>query len=123
MEGEHTVAVQHGQTAYYGRVRLEVKLLSFFRGARVTFADADSRWKPAVEFGVAYAYERTLAGGPKAPGAEVRVREIHWQPVDTTELVIAFATVHAFCRAVGKEPSPALRLDPATGAVVLPTRW
>jgi hypothetical protein len=88
MEGAYELAVQHEQTGYYAVVRLEVKLVSFFQGARVTFVDPATLWKAAVEFGVGYAYERTHRAGPKTLGAEVRVREIGWQPVDTTELLV-----------------------------------
>jgi hypothetical protein len=123
MEGAYELAVQHEQMGYYAVVRLEVKLVSFFQGARVTFADPATPWKAAAEFGVGYAYERTHRAGPKTLGAEVRVREIVWQPVDTTELLVAFAAAQAFCRAVGKAPPPTMRLEPATGAVVFPTRW
>jgi hypothetical protein len=123
MEGAYELAVQHGRAGYYAVVRLEVKLVSFFQGARVSYADPATPWKAAAEFGVGYAYERTQRAGPKTQGAEVRVREIGWQPVDTTELLVALAAAHAFCRAVGKVPPPTLRLDPATGEVVFPTRW
>jgi len=52
MEGAYELAVQHGQAGYYAVVRLEVKLVSFFQGARVTYADAANPWNAAVEFGV-----------------------------------------------------------------------
>jgi hypothetical protein len=123
MEGEYKLAVQTGQTAYYALVRLEVKLVSFFQGARVTFADAAGPWKAAIEFGVGYAYDRTERAGPKSLGAEVRVREIGWMVLDSTEVLVAFAAAQAYCRAVGKTPPAGLRLDPATGEVVFPNRW
>ena len=86
----------------------------------MTLAEPESPWKAAVEFGTGYAHARTVGGGPKTPGAEVRVQELLWQPVDTTELLIAFATVHAFCNAIGRQPPPGFRFDPATGEVAFP---
>jgi len=58
MEGAYELAVQHGQAGYYAVVRLEVKLVSFFQGARVTYADAANPWNAAVEFGVGYGHGR-----------------------------------------------------------------
>jgi hypothetical protein len=122
MEGEYKLAVQKAQAAYYAMVRLEVKPVSFFHGARVTFVDPATPWKAAVEFGVAYAYGHAHMD-LKTSGAEVRVRDISWMPTDTTELLVAFAAAHAFCRAIGRTPPATLRLDAATGEVVFPSRW
>ena len=124
MEGEYAAAVQRGQKGYYAVVRLEVHLVSFFQGSRVTLVDSGAApWRAAIEFGVGYAYERTQRAGPRTQGAEVRVLEIRSNPVDTTELLVALASANAFCRAIRREPPPALRLDPATGEVTFPNRW
>src|SRR5437667_4228046 len=57
MQGKHELAVQHGRWGYYGVVRLEVEVVSAFRGVRIQFVAAGEHdWKAGGEFGIAYAY-------------------------------------------------------------------
>jgi hypothetical protein len=120
MQGRHELAAQHGGWGYYGVVRLDVEVVSTFRGIRVEFTDGGADWKVGVEFGIAYAYEKSLGAQPNAPGATVRVLEFRGHDVDTTEVIAAFVAARAFFMAIRADPPAGLELKAPTGEVVFP---
>lgn len=120
MEGRHELAVQHGDWGYYGVVHLEVEIDSGFQGVRVQFVQEKPDWRAGIEFGIAYAYEKTLGAQPRAPGASVTVVEVRGHDVDTTQTVAAFVAARAFLKAVRADTPAGLELKEATGQFVFP---
>jgi hypothetical protein len=120
MQGSHEIAVQSGKWGYYAVVRLEIELEAGSRAVRIDFGPVGPDWRAGVQFGIAYAYEKTLAAQRPAPGAVVTVTEVKGHPVDTKEAVVALAAALAFCKAVGAAPPPGLRLQESAGEIVFP---
>ena len=118
MEGMYRLAVQHGKWGYFGVVRLEVDLDSTFNGVRVEFVDAVTEWRAGVQFGIAYAYEKTAEARRGASGANVKVLEVRGHPVDTTEAVAAFVAANAFFVSVGARLPSGFRLADDTGQII-----
>ena len=84
------------ETGFYGRIQLEVNKRTE-RGVSVKYA-GDSQWQNAIEFAVAYFYERYQKA--EKGGLDVVIKELNTQIVDTSNMVIFFVTVNALYRAL-----------------------
>lgn len=116
MFGTYRVAVQHENLGYFAVVDVDVQLLASGGELVVEFA-APSEWQFGVQFGIAYACEKTLFAQRTPPGVRVRVTRVEGHAVDTTQVIAAYAAAHALCNALQVPPPPGLKLDQATGTV------
>src|SRR6266496_3830762 len=109
--GEYTLAKQRGSSGYYVKICLELMEQSD-GDLIVEFAsNIHTHWRPAVYFGVAYAWEHYLRTNNRNGGVKVQITELDWQIGDSTNAGVAFATVHAFWKALGFIPESAPLFD------------
>src|SRR4051794_9476966 len=121
--GEYKFAIQRGSLGYFAKVSLEVALEGANQGLTVDFAFGDTglqRWQSAIQFGVAYVWDKL----PNKFGRSMHVvvREIDYNPVDTSQMAMAFATIHALFNALDWLPGDAPTFDPESGLFIFPTR-
>jgi hypothetical protein len=120
--GEFVLAKQLGSKGYYGRIRLAVEP-TISRMLTVDFqAGTEQQWRSGAEFGIVYGWELYHRGHPAVGGLQVRVLEIHSQPVDTTNLVIAFVAANALWNALEWLPTRLPTFDLKNGIFSFP-KW
>jgi len=96
-------------------VQLEVEIVDDQASIETSVPDEFARWRHGLAFGIAYACERSVALRRKA--ARVRVTDVEWHnPVDTTEIVMAFVAANALWNALGETQAAAPTLNAKTGA-------
>jgi hypothetical protein len=117
MEGTFSLAVQEGRRACYAKVTLRVERDARGSGVELDFGPADG-WKAGLQFGVAWAHERTST--PEGSHATVQVTHFRGYLVDTTEIVVAYVAAQAFYAAIGQPPPADLHFDVATGRFTFP---
>jgi hypothetical protein len=120
MNGRFELALQSGNWGYFGSVTVDVEIIPGSRGLAVDYSGIDNQWRSGLGFGLAYAYEKSVATMRGVPGARARVVEARGHIVDTTETVMAFVAAQAFFHAVEMPPPPGLGLDQAVGQFHFP---
>lgn len=109
---DYTVAVQHGNLAYYAKVSMNVASEEPGTGLQIDMDPAiDQRWSTALLFGIEYAagcFRRAAAAQSKI---KVKVTNVGWQLSDTTNISMALAAIHAFWKAVEFSPDRGPVLD------------
>lgn len=120
MEAKYELAAQSGNWGYYAVVAMEVDVLEGGPSLEIAFVERIHDWRYGVQFGIAYAYEKTILAQPRSRGVKVRVVSVLGHPVDTTEAAVAFAAAHAFCRAIGVALPQPPRLSESTGEFIFP---
>ncbi len=116
--GHHRLAHQRSERGYFADVSLAVKVEPGPPGLNVLFDDdAGLLWRTGASFGIAYALE-------KAPQRQqrvtVRVKRLHGMIVDTTEILVAYASAFAVWDALGVTPARLPAIDIDTGTVSFP---
>jgi hypothetical protein len=119
--GTHKLAAQHDNYGYFAEVSVNVMLERGDAGLRVEFSEGTgSAWRAGASFGLAYAFEKSPMAEVRGKRVVVRVTSIRGHAVDTTEVLIAYASAKAFWQAVGVSPPQEPVLDQAGGSVVFP---
>ncbi|MCK6524265.1 hypothetical protein L6R49_22900 [Myxococcota bacterium] len=119
--GRYTLAVQQGDFGYYAEVAIVVTVESGSPGLVVDVAEpVDAAWDAGARFGVAYAFERAPTYGVQNKAVRVTIKRIRGHVVDTTAVVVAYASARAFWDALQLAPPRDITLDSATGTVSFP---
>ena len=120
-QGKYTVAVQHGDFGYYAEVAVVVTVESGSPGLVVDVAESvDAAWDAGARFGVAYAFEKALMRGVQNKAVHVTITRILGHVVDTTAVVVAYASARALWDALQLAPPRDITLDSATGTFSFP---
>lgn len=115
--GHHRLARQQGHRGYFADVSLTVQVEPGPPGLTVLFDDAGGPWRAGASFGVAYAVERSRLD---ARHVTVQVTRLQGMIVDTTQILVAYASALAFWHALGVRPDRVPTLDLDTGIVSFP---
>lgn len=117
-QGKYTLAVQQGNFGYYAEVAIVVTVESGLPGLVVDVSEpVDSVWDAGARFGVAYAFEKAPMHGVRNKAVHVTIKRIRGHVVDTTAVVVAYASARAFWDALQLAPPRDITLDSATGTV------
>src|SRR4051812_41176460 len=110
--GTFVLAQQVDARAFFAGVTVEVSSSSGLRQPRVVIdSDVDPRWHSAVRFGVAYAWAQLAHDEPNLTPGVVRVTSVEWQPSDSTDMTIVFASANALWESLGRKPRETPTLD------------
>jgi len=117
-QGTGKVAEQSGQWGYYAEVKLEVAEDDGLLDVQVNWPrEIGDRWRVAVAFGVRYAWEHVSPH--TTAGLRVLIHEVHWQPGDSSDLVVAVAAMRATWDALGRAPKVPPIIDAPSGRLTL----
>jgi hypothetical protein len=114
---------QFGGYGMYAVVGVEVS--PHDAGLTMTFADAVSddpaaaEFRPAVEVGVRYAWEK-LSRDARPPGVAVRVTEVRVMAADTTEIAVVYAAALALWDGLKMDPERPIKLVPEARSLQFP---
>ncbi len=118
--GECKVAKQSGRKGYFGRVVLQTEPKDDGQ-ITVEFDEQNaSRWQSGARFGIDYALEHISKKTFFPRGLRVIVTSIEGHDVDTSSLLIAYASSHALMQALGATVNEKPNLDAEKGLVVFP---
>jgi hypothetical protein len=110
MLGTHKHAVQTGSAAAYAEVTLEVDENA--TNGTISFDDSVfNYYRAAAEFGIRHLLTWRHADIGKY---DITVRELLFNPVDTTQVAVAFAAAHALLAALGEPPDRGPTFDKTT---------
>jgi hypothetical protein len=113
-----TIAIQYEEWGYFATVDIAVDL-SGTSSILVEFADAvDEQWRDALKFGIRYAWEHI--GNSCSAGLRVKVEYVEWNPVDTTQLVVAYTAAMALWKALEVAPTRLPYVDAKEGTIAFP---
>ena len=117
---QEKISKQSGARGYFAEVELDVENGAANGHVDVTFEEKNSRWQSGALFGIDYALEHISKRQYFPNGITVHIKRIHGHDVDTTNTLIAFATVNALLKALNANPKnrPDLKFD--EGVVVFP---
>lgn len=118
--GNYDLAIQRGDWGYFASVTLSVGLEAADEGLVVEFETAGDAWRAGAQFGVAYAYEKSVDQIGQRQRVRVRVTEIRGHIIDTTEICVAYAAAHAFWKALDLTPLQQPSGDFDAGLFVFP---
>ena len=119
--GKFTLAVQNGKFAYFAEVVIAITVESGVPGLDIELPGAvDASWAAGARFGVAYAFEKAPLHGIRDSAVSVTIELIRGHVVDTTSVLVAYASARAFWDALQVTPSRHIVLDDATGTVSFP---
>jgi hypothetical protein len=120
VEGHFKLACQSGGKGYYGEVRLATRSVCD-RGLVIDFAPGcEAHWRIGAEFGITYGWELVQFSRSRGNGLVVTVLDIRGQPVDTTNLVVAFVAANALWNALGSAPEHSPSFDATNGRFTFP---
>lgn len=113
--GEFRLVKQVKNVGCFAEVSLSISRCPSIEGCVVKWDDkCDRKYKEAVEFGVAYAWEGMPAKEIGRLGIVVAIEHVGWAAVDTSSVYVAYATINAFWEAMGYKPDwrvPALDME------------
>lgn len=109
--GNYELAVQKGNRGYFASVAIRAEIDEGEAGLVVEIADDIRSWRLGAQFGIAYAYEKSLAQSDPGRRVRVEVTKLQGHVVDTTETAVAFAAAWAFWKAFDVTPSRELTAD------------
>jgi hypothetical protein len=122
-QAEFKLAVQSGNRGYFGKVVLHIESNGAAGGVKVDFdPQRAADWQAGARFGIDYVLEHVSIKKLFPEGATIHVDAIQGHPVDTTNVVVAYAAANALIRALeielaeGKMP----KLDEKNGLFVFP---
>lgn len=96
MRGTARIAEQVGQIGVFGEITLECFSSDV---SSLLIPSEFTEWKISVEFGIDYFLRHS---GIRYP-LKVSVIDVATNAVDTSNMTIAFVTVHALCRAINEQ--------------------
>jgi hypothetical protein len=117
--GEYKLAVQRNNRGYYAKVSLDVVVNETDWGVVVEYDFQNQwleQWHSAIAFGVICVRHLLPAGFGR--GLSVLIRDVHYNPVDTTPLTLTFATMFALFNALGWTPANQPTFDPDRGLLI-----
>lgn len=111
--GSFKLAEQSGTYGFYAEISLVTHDASD-GGLAIEFEPTiDDSWKHAIEFGLRYGW-RALRAEEAPPNLKVVVESFESNPVDTTDVIAAYVSVHALFDAFGRKTDTAL-FNPSSG--------
>lgn len=96
---------------YVARVRLDIEFTNQPNKIELANESVDSHYLAAIEVGLRYAQERLFFEGHKIQRFQAKVLEVITTTVNTTELMVVYASALAYCEAVGVSFSKSITID------------
>jgi hypothetical protein len=105
----HNIAEQIGDYGIYGEIEMLVAINneSYQNLNLVPLEPEFKRWEPGIIFGAAFVIEHCK----KRIGLDIKVTDIKFNDVDTTNVVIAYITYKAILSAIKLELSSSMFFD------------
>lgn len=97
---------------------IELDIIKTSSNLEIEFDGAidDSTWNSSIEFGIKFFYEHYSYAN--APGLSVTVKNIHTMTGDTSNSIVAYATIKCLCEAL-QYTEELITFDEANNAFVL----
>ncbi len=114
--GRNSFRIQVGQRGCYAAIDLDVsfKEMQDEKGLSINY-NGDERWKLACEAGIHIFYDYF-----RKPGRfEVTINDVAWLPVDTSFLIVMYATAEALAKELDYK-IPGLKFDKLNEVFIFP---
>ena len=119
--GEFRLATQSGSRGFYGVVTLDVEGPTSDGAVSVEFdRQCAEMWQLGARFGIDYVLERISTRSCFPKGGRIIVRSIVGQPVDTSNLTIAYVAAEALLQALGIQTNKRPNIDLVNGVYSFP---
>ncbi|OQP57071.1 hypothetical protein A3860_10920 [Niastella vici] len=114
--GIYKIAEQIGNYGFYGEIEIEVEITSRYQKVELEFDDELERWQSGVLFGATYFLEHCMS----RIGLNIRVKEIKYNELDTSNTIVAYLTFKALVSATNLELKSDILFDKEFKAFVFP---